>query len=396
MSRRVFVHVGSPGAGTVHLRRRLWANAESLKQAGALLPGHERRHASAARARIRQTSDDAAAFLDPARAFPRLIREASAWDGDVIIAHEAFAAASAEQARSVRQALREFEIHVVVTFGSLAAALIDAWQEQLAQGIAAPLPTFAAAVRDHERRGVAFWRVQDVPQVARRWGKDLPPEQVHLLPYPSTWHVDRTLWTQYCDVLGVDPTRHHELPAPRPPALGVVESALLFDIHAVRDARFTDKDRHPWTRHLLVEEVLARRPGPTPLAEPADASQWLTEESALMARRLKADSYDVRGDLAQVHWQPPPPEARTIDSVTPKELNRASRWTISRLQEMWVERLPRTRPPEVSADDGIPGILELLEHLRAYDTDAAPRPAAPSRPSTTERLRRTIAARRTS
>jgi hypothetical protein len=63
---------------------------------------------------------------------------------------------------------------------------------------------------------------------------------------------------------------------------------------------------------------------------------------------------------------------------------------------MWVERLPRTLPPEVSADDGIPGILELLEHLRAYDTDAAPRPAAPVRPSTTERLRRTIAARRTS
>lgn len=405
MSRRVFVHVGSPGPGTAHLRRRLWANADSLKKAGALLPGHERRQASAARARVRLTSDDNAALLDPARAFQKLMRQANDWDGDAVIAHEAFAAASHDQARSVRQALDEFEVHIVITFGSLSMALIDAWQEQLVSAIAAPLPTFAAAVRDHQRRGVAFWRVQDVPQVARRWSKDLPGGQVHLLPYSPTWHVDRAtgessesteLWVRYCEILGVDPAEHGELPAPRPPALGVVESALLFDIHAVRDVRFTDKDRHQWTRQLLVDEVLARRPGPSPLAEPVDAAGWLSEETAMMARRLEADSYDLRGDLADARWQPPPPEARAIDSVTAKELSRASRYAISRLQEMWVERMPRTNPPEVGADDGVAGILELLEHIRAYDTGRPPRVAAPMRASTTARLRRSIAARRTS
>lgn len=395
MSRRVFVHIGSPGAGTASLRRKLWANAESLKKAGTLLPGHERRQASAARARVRLTSDDNAALLDPSRAFPRMIREANEWDGDVVIAHEAFAAASPEQARSVRQALGDFEVHVVITFGTLSMALIDAWQEQLAAGIAAPLPTFAGAVRDHQRRGVAFWRVQDVPQVARRWGKDLPHDRVHLLPYSPTWHLNRGLWSQYCAILGVEADEHDEPPPARPPALGVVESALLFDVHAAHDGRFTDKERHPWTRQVLVDEVLARRPGSTPLAEPADSGQWLAEEAAMIRRRLQADDYDLRGDLEDVRWQPPPTEARPIESVTPKELSKASRWVISRLQEMWVERMPRTRPPEVSADDGVTGILELLEHIRAYDTATPPRPAATSRPSTTERLRRSIAARRT-
>jgi hypothetical protein len=396
VSRRVFVHVGSPGAGTAFLRRKLWANATSLEKAGTLLPGHERRQASAARARVRLTADDAAALLDPARAFPRLIREANAWDGDIVIAQEAFAAASPEQARSVRQALGDFEVHVVLTFGPLSMALIDAWQEQLAMGIAAPLPTFASAVRDHQRRGVAFWRVQDVPQVARRWAKDLPPAQVHLLPYSATWHLERELWARYCAILGLDPMQHDEPPAPHPPALGAVESALLLDVHAARDPRFTDKERHPWTRQLLVADILAHRPGPVPLAEPADAAQWLMEETAMMARRLEADSYQLHDELAQVAWHPSPPEARTIESVTPKELGRASRWVISRLQEMWVERMPRSIPPEVGADDGVPGILELLEYLRAYDTGTTPRPATPARTSTTERLRRSIAARRTS
>jgi hypothetical protein len=216
-----------------------------------------------------------------------------------------------------------------------------------------------------------------------------------VLPAPTGWAGSDDLWQRLLSVM-LDGAGLAAAVPPEPtdPALGVVESELLFRIHGVRDARFTDRERHPWTQGVLVDEVLRRRPGAAPLAPPTGAEEWLQEETALMMRHLIAGEYDVVGDLAALTWTPPPADARTLDSVTVKEVNAAARWTIARLQEMWVERVPRSMPPHVGPEDGVPGILEMLEHLRAHDSGADPRPAASPRAFSTDRLRRGLTARR--
>jgi hypothetical protein len=74
-------------------------------------------------------------------------------------------------------------------------------------------------------------------------------------------------------------------------------------------------------------------------------------------------------------------------TATAEEVAEASAWTIERVAEH-LQRLrqdadePGTiaAPPEVGPGDGVRGILELVEHVRAASTGNMPRPA-PSRPS---------------
>ena len=76
--------------------------------------------------------------------------------------------------------------------------------------------------------------------------------------------------------------------------------------------------------------------------------------------------------------------------MTPEEIADATAWTIARLQEELVQRQPAHAPPPVGPDDGVPGILELLEHIRAADTGETPRAPLLRKLSPVDRLRKTI------
>lgn len=106
-----------------------------------------------------------------------------------------------------------------------------------------------------------------------------------------------------------------------------------------------------------------------------------------MVREVNDRGYHVVGDLEDLGWRPPAPETRLVSSVTEEEVDDACAWTITRLQEELVKRQPAAVPPTVGPDDGVDGILELLEHIRAADTGTQPRPAPPKRTSTARRLR---------
>jgi len=393
VARRVFLLIGTPGAASAHLRRRLWANSETLNAAGLLIPGHERRHLSAARELVRRRPDDPTAA---GTAWAKLAAETAAWEGDAVIGYETMAAALEDRSTPIVEMLAPAEVHVVLAAVPLARSLVESWQYQLVAADAAPFEVYSARVRDHERRGIGFWRVQDLAGIARRWGPSVPPERIHLLPATSTWSADDDLWHRLLSVLVDDGARLDgaDAPASIDAPLGAVESELLFRVHGVRDPRFTDRERHPWTQTMLVDDILRSRDGVAPLAPPAGSQEWLVEETALMVRHVTAAGYTVVGDLDALEWTPPEEGARTLDGVTIKEVNAAARWTIARLQEVWVERMPRSIPPQVGPEDGIPGILQLLEHLRALDTGADPRPAPSQRTFTTDRLRRGISARR--
>lgn len=393
MARRVFLLIGTPGAASAHLRRRLWANTSALGAAGLLVPGHERRHLSAARELVRRRPDDPTA---DGTAWAKLAAETAAWDGDAVIGYETMAAALVDRSTPIVEMFAPAEVHVVLAAVPLARSLVESWQYQLVAADAAPFEVYSARVRDHERRGIGFWRVQDLAGVARRWSPRVRPQRIHLLPATCDRAADDDLWQRLLSILVDDSGQLDDVAAPAPvdARLGAVESELLFRIHGVRDPRFTDRERHPWTQTVLVDEILRSRQGAAPLAPPSGSQEWLAEETALMVRQVTAGGYDVVGDLGDLAWTPPEPGARTLDGVTIKEVNAAARWTIARLQEIWVEQMPRSFPPEVGPEDGIPGILQLLEHLRALDTGSDPRPAPSQRTFTTDRLRRGISARR--
>ena len=131
MARRVFLHLGLPKTATTYLQTILWASRDRLRADGVLLPGEERRdHLWASRV----VREDPNLERQPERhrtAWARLRAELAAWDGDGLVSHEFFAAASAAQAAAMIEELAPAEVHLVATAREPLGLFTASWQESL-------------------------------------------------------------------------------------------------------------------------------------------------------------------------------------------------------------------------------------------------------------------------
>jgi hypothetical protein len=391
MAKRVFLHVGTPNSGTTYVQAVLWQNADALKRDGLLLPGRLALHYAAAKGVTTRTAPRHEVDVDVQRGWQRLARLSREWGDDALIGHELLAPASREQARAAKRKLGQTEVHLVLTVRALHRQLPASWQEQVKGGMALPFETFIDRVRDREARGEWFWEVQDTADIIARWAPRGQASRAHVVTVPVDSSDAALLWSRFAGVLGLDPAAYDsEAPSTGRP-LGVVETELLRRVHAVRDGRFTDPQRHLWTRRILAGDVLAQRAS-APIRLPDSVRPWLDARTDEIVETIRKRGYDVAGDLSELAWTDPPPDARAVSSVTEDEIDETSRWAIARLQEALVERQPAHAPPAVGPDDGVAGILELLEHIRATDTGETPRPPILRKISAVDRLRKTITA----
>jgi hypothetical protein len=406
MARRTFLHVGTPKSGTTYLQYVLWKSARPVMRShGVLLPGQRPTHFAAAKGVTGHVDQQRKADIDPAAAWPSLVEEINAWDGDALVCHELFAAASARRAARAKAALRGSQVHIVLTARSLGRQIPAAWQQQVKGGVTTPYEEYVERIRhgdavlDRFRRkpGKAgwFWRVQDLADIAARWGADVAPDNVHVVTVPRDASDPTLLWRRYSSVLGLDTARIDSTAPPRNVSLGRVETELLRQVHAEADPRFRGPGRHRWTRGLLGSNILAQRPG-APIGLPADVQHWVDERTQAMVEQVRAAGYDVVGDLDDLAAPAPPapssaggPE-NTRGVATAAEVDEACDWTIARLHEHLAEKQAEKRaeggrpedragavsaaPPAVGPGDGVPGILELLEHIRAAVSGENPRP----------------------
>jgi hypothetical protein len=393
MANPVFLHVGTPKSGTTYLQAVLWQNSDELRQHGFLLPGRFKTHYAAAKGVTSRTNVKRDVGIDVREAWPRLAQQVNAWDGPACISHELLAPATAIQARLAISALGAAEVHIVLTARALHKQLPASWQEQVKGGLAMPFASFLSRVENRSAKGEWFWDVQDLPAIAERWAGDLPPDRVHIVTVPAESSDPSALWRRYAAALQIDADAYDHVVPAKNVSLGPVEVELLRRMHAVRDDRFTDRKRHQWTRKLLAIEILGQRRG-AGIQLPEGARSWVEDRTVAMIDEIEQRQYDVIGDLDDLHWRPPSANSRDIDAVTSDEIHEASGWAIGRLQEQLVERQAPTPPPSVGPEDGVEGMLELLEHIRAADTSTAPRAAPSRRASPTDRLRKSITALR--
>jgi hypothetical protein len=404
MAKQTFVHIGTPKSGTNFLHGVLWRNAETLREAGFLLPGRMVAHYAAARAVTSRHDDPESDTAEPANAtdspWAKLARQAQRWNATAFIGHPQLAGASGEQAETALDALDPLggDLHLVVTARALHLQPALSWQDQVKSGLATDFDTFLAALRDDRSRGRRFWRVHDIASLAERWrGDRIPAERIHVVPVrplPRPKAAGPTeLWDRYATTLGLDPAAYDSDLEVTTLPLGPAELELLRRLHARRDPRFTDPQRHVWTRQLLANEILARRPAP-PLGLPDEMAAFLGERTRAILDAVATAGYDVAGDLTDLGPAPAPSDTRLAGDVTEVQVDEAATWTILRLQEELVHREPSAAPPPVGPDDGIDAILELLEHIRAADTGAEPRPAPERDESRVARIRRALPVRR--
>jgi hypothetical protein len=301
MTRRAYLHVGSPKTGTTFLQQVLWTQRDLALEQGLLLPsdGHASHYFACLDARDLATAqhlpDDAVG------SWGRLVEQARAWPGDILVTHELFAPATAEQAsRAIASLADEFEVHVVLTARDLVRQIPAEWQQHLKSRAVVTLPDFVAGVRRDESRTEWFWTVQDFAGVLRRWGSSLPASHVHLVTVPPASSPPAALWERFASVVGLRPETFRLDGFRANTSLGAEQAELLRLVNAELGDRLPKPGPYHSTVILvLAHRILAQRRG-RPLRLTPEDRKFAAEQSRDLAADLASLGVDVVGDLADL------------------------------------------------------------------------------------------------
>lgn len=333
----VLLHVGTPKTGTTYLQDVLWRNRRTLRRSGVLYPGQRPQSQFLAVMDLQGAKADAVGAPDLAGSWQRLLDQIRGWPGTAVISHELLAPMDAARIDRVHQDLGFAEVHVVCTVRDLGRQLPAVWQEDLKNRHSMRFAEFldAASPEPAQRHwlGELFWRMQDVPEVLRRWTRALPPERVHVVTVPPPGTPADQLWERFATLLGVDPAAVDAAPDAPNSSLGPAEAHLLRRINLALDPAGL-----PWPvyertvrRHLV--DALARRPGGVSrISVPATDLRWICERSERIAKELSEAGYRIVGDLDDLTPAPGRSENHP-DDVTDSELLEAALVAVRMLVE---------------------------------------------------------------
>jgi hypothetical protein len=299
--RRVFLHVGLPKTGTTYLQQVVWANRDRLRSAGLLLPGFGHREHLWAALDLQERPRLARRHPDAPGAWRRLVDEASAHAGDVLITHEFLCGASAEQAARAITDLADAEVHLVVTARDAASVVSAGWQESVKNGSTVGLD---AVLAGEAAGGPEFsMRTWDLAGVLERWTPDLPADRVHVLVMPGAGQPRDLHWRHFAQVLGLDPDAYEAPPDAVNPALGIVqiETLRLVNQHL---PSYSAQERGVWIRGYLAEDLLARQP----------------RERGGLPEHIVDRGFHVLGDLSALTADATGAAGRLPDTVSAEEL----------------------------------------------------------------------------
>lgn len=315
MARRAFLHIGSPKTGTTFLQQVLWRHRAVLSANGLLLPLPDVSDHHRASLDLRGR-DRAADGRSTAGAWPRLVDDARAWDGDVLVSHETLAAADAQQADTAVRAFLDsgFEVHVVITARDLARQLVAHWQQSVKGRHSLTLGAYVAEGLDPDvGHGRYIALVQDHAALARRWGALLPAEQVHVVTVPPPGAPRDLLWQRFAGLLGLA-ADEFDLEVGGNESLGLEQAELLRRLNAALGDRLPRPGPYPRiVRGVLVGKVLAGRAGTRLSLTDAELAA-VRDRSAAQVADLRTLGVDVVGDLDELLVAEPAPGGRVGDS----------------------------------------------------------------------------------
>ena len=307
--RRVLLHVGTPKTGTSYLQDVLFRNRERLAEHGLCYPtdrfdGHFLAALDLMRLPWGGLETEAIGAWD------RLAAQVRECRGTAIVSHEILATASRSQVGRALESLADdgTEVHLILSVRDLVRQIPAEWQENVKHRSTLSYARFLERIQDPERStriGTWFWGVQEIPDILDRWGRDLPPERVHLVTVPPPGAPSGLLWERFCRTFGLDGI-DLDLTAERAnPSLGVPETALVRRINRAANRVLDPPDYRPLVRELLAHETLSRRTSSPRLRLPPAVHPWAVELERSWVAEVERRGYDVVGDVADLLGAPP-------------------------------------------------------------------------------------------
>jgi len=278
----VFLHIGAPKTGTTYLQNVLWSNRSTLLQAGVLYPGLSKDAQFHAAMDLRQAYFQE--HLNPAvpGAWERLVAQARAWRGDVVISHELFSMLDVQVAQDALAHLGWAEVHLVCTARDLARQVPAVWQEDIKNRQVLSFGEFADELSTtgpatHYLANL-FWQMQDIPQVLDTWAATLPPERVHLVTVPPPGAAPGELWSRFSQAIGIDSIDSEiDLGCEPNRSMGIAETNLLRRLNVALGDSLDWPAYDVLVKDFLALSVMGAHPS-APLALPLADHQWVATE----------------------------------------------------------------------------------------------------------------------
>lgn len=343
MSRRVFVHIGLPKTGTSYLQAIAWPGRAQLRDAGVLLPGARKSDHLFASMIVRDDPGVARRGAGASEAWDRVLADVAAFDGDALISHEFFCAASAEQAERMVAQLAPAEVHLIITTRDPLGLLTSSWQESLKNKATAPLADYGRTESD-DPRDVWDWRSLDLGLVLDRWAPSVPAERLHLIAPSPAGSAREELWERFCSVLGIAPDTCDTSRGFANSSMGVVEAETLRRVNERLKGFNNARSRGVWLRSFLADERLVPRRG-EPFWPAADQVEDARVRGARAVAKIRGSAYDVIGDVDLLLVPDELPPRRHPDSVTDAEVADVALDLVATLLGDLQRRSERTPPP---------------------------------------------------
>jgi hypothetical protein len=232
MTRRVYLHVGTPKTGTSYLQHVLFHNRRLLHRHGITYPAPRfDAHFLAALDLMRMPWGGLEA--QAIGSWDTLAASVRRSQGSAIISHEILATASRLQIGRALESLGhgdDSEIHLVLSVRDLVRQIPAEWQENIKHRAALSYGAFIERIQDPRREGripTWFWGVQEIPDILDRWGHDLPPEHVHVVTVPPPGGSPELLWKRFVEAFGLDGIDLQLDGERMNPSLGSAETTLI-------------------------------------------------------------------------------------------------------------------------------------------------------------------------
>ena len=323
--RRVYLHIGAPKTGTTYLQDRLTLNAKSLAAHGFVFPTKSPLVSPGLfqfRAALDLLDQDWGGPVGHANGqWAALVKKLQRSTKTSIVSHEILAPAPPSYVTKAMRDLKGLDVHIVYSARDLGRQVPAAWQESIKQG---RKWSFERYLLRFEHRNPWFSQAFNLPKVLGTWGKELPPENIHVVTVPHARGEE--LWHRFCQVFGLDPAWAPEESTRRNASLGVAETGLVrqlnrrMDRQVRREASFDEM-----LRTMLAEDRLVQRES-APIVLPPRLHPWATAQSESWIEWIRTTGVDVVGDLADLYPDAPVPEDEWVnpDKIGPKkQLNAA-------------------------------------------------------------------------
>ena len=319
---RVVLHVGTPKSGTTFLQKVLWDNRDILKAQGCGLAGNRQRDMFLAAIELRGSYE----FWgyppeELAGRWSAVCRQAREHTGTTVMSHEILGGATDEQVARAMADLDGLEVHLVLTARDLARQVTSEWQEKVKNGSSRSFAVYQRRLTRQMRDGnfsAGFWRQQDVIGVLDRWGRDLPPAQVHVVVAPKSSADPSLLWRRFADAAGIDESGIDASASNRAAntTLGVAQVAVLRHVNEALDGRIRHPEYGRLVKSHFAERLLAAQSSPRPQCPPRLVAR-LRELAEDRTETIRQRGYVVHGDLDDLIPTDPAPPYHAPDAVDP-------------------------------------------------------------------------------